>query len=204
MAILLWVGGIVAFFAGMPELGTAIWMVNVINGVFSFWQEHRASKATEALKKMLSSYARVIRDQAEIQILTEDLVPGDIIILAEGDKISADARLLESSDLQVDQSTLTGESNAVRKTHDPVLMDGLSQSEIPNLIFAGTSISSGTAKAVVVSIGMDTMFGRIAHLTQDMKEVQSPLQKELDKLTKQISVLAISFECCFLLLLSFL
>lgn len=199
MAILLWVGGVVAFFAGMPELGTAIWLVNIINGVFSFWQEHRASKATEALKKMLSSYARVIRDQAEIQILTEDLVPGDIIILAEGDKISADARLLESSDLQVDQSTLTGESNPVRKTQDPVLRDGLSPSETPNLIFAGTSVSSGTAKAVVVSIGMDTMFGKIAHLTQDMKEVQSPLQKELDKLTKQISFMAISFGVLFFL-----
>ena len=197
MAILLWVGGIVAFFAGMPELGIAIWLVNVINGVFSFWQEFRASKATEALKKMLSSYARVIRDNEELQVLTEDLVPGDIIILAEGDKISADARLLESSDLQVDQSTLTGESNSVRKTHDPILRDGLSQSEIPNLIFAGTSVSSGTAKAVVVSIGMDTMFGKIANLTQTMKEVQSPLQKELDKLTKQISFMAISFGVLF-------
>jgi len=197
MAILLWVGGIVAFFAGMPELGIAIWLVNIINGVFSFWQEFRASKATEALKKMLSSYARVIRDNEELQILTEDLVPGDIIILAEGDKISADARLLESSDLQVDQSTLTGESNPVRKTHDPILRDGLSQSEIPNLIFAGTSVSSGTAKAVVVSIGMDTMFGKIANLTQTMKEVQSPLQKELDKLTKQISFMAISFGVLF-------
>jgi len=197
MAILLWVGGIVAFFAGMPELGIAIWLVNIINGVFSFWQEFRASKATEALKKMLSSYARVIRDNEELQILTEDLVPGDIIILAEGDKISADARLLESSDLQVDQSTLTGESNPVRKTHDPILRDGLSQSEIPNLIFAGTSVSSGTAKAVIVSIGMDTMFGKIANLTQTMKEVQSPLQKELDKLTKQISFMAISFGVVF-------
>ena len=120
MAILLWIGGLIAFFADMSQLGIAIWLVNIINGVFSFWQEHRASKATEALKKMLSSYARVIRDNQEQQILTEDLVPGDIIIIAEGDKISADARLLVSSDLQVDQSTLTGESNPVRKTHDPV------------------------------------------------------------------------------------
>jgi len=197
MAILLWVGGIVAFFAGMPQLGFAIWLVNVINGVFSFWQEFRASKATAALKKMLSSYARVIRDNQEQQILTEDLVPGDIIILAEGDKISADARLLESSDLQVDQSTLTGESSPVRKTHDPVLREGLSQSEIPNLIFAGTSVSSGTAKAVIVSIGMNTMFGKIAHLTQSLKDAQSPLQKELDKLTKQISFIAVGLGVVF-------
>ena len=199
MAVLLWVGGFVAFFADMPQLGIAIWLVNVINGVFSFWQEFRASKATEALKKMLSSYARVIRDNQEQQIMTEDLVPGDIIILAEGDKISADARLLESSDLQTDQSTLTGESNPVRKTADAVLREGLSRSEIPNLIFTGTSVSSGTAKAVVISIGMNTMFGQIASLTQTMKEEKSPLQKELDKLTKQISILAVSLGALFFL-----
>ena len=197
MAILLWIGGLIAFFADMSQLGIAIWLVNIINGVFSFWQEHRASKATEALKKMLSSYARVIRDNQEQQILTENLVPGDIMIIAEGDKISADARLLVSSDLQVDQSTLTGESNPVRKTHDPVYREGLSRSEIPNLIFAGTSVSSGTAKAVVVFIGMETVFGKIANLTQTMKEEQSPLQKELDHLTKQVSILALGLGAFF-------
>jgi len=200
MAILLWIGGIIAFFAGMPELGIAIWLVNVINGVFSFMQEFRASKATEALKKMLSSYARVVRDNQEIQILTEELVPGDIMILAEGDKISADSRLLFSSDLQVNQSTLTGESNPVRKTHEPILREDLSRSEVPNLIFAGTSVSSGTAKAVVVSTGMETMFGKIANLTQNMKEEKSPLQKELDKLTKQVSFIAIGFGIFFFLM----
>lgn len=82
MVILLWVGGIIAFIAALPQLAIAIWMVNVINGVFSFWQEYRASKATEALKKMLPSYVRVIRDNQEQQILAEDLVPGDIMLIA--------------------------------------------------------------------------------------------------------------------------
>ncbi|MDF2632305.1 MAG: haloacid dehalogenase [Caproiciproducens sp.] len=203
MAILLWVGGGIAFLAQMPELGVAIWLVNVINGVFSFWQEHRASKATEALKKMLPTYARVIRDNQEQQISAEDLVPGDIMLVEEGDKISADARLLSSSDLQVNQSTLTGESNPVRKTYDPVLKEGLSRSEIPNLIFTGTSVASGTAKAVVISIGMDTMFGKIANLTQTMEEVQSPLQKELDILTKQVSIIAIGIGAVFFLAAAF-
>lgn len=197
MAILLWVGGLAAFFADMPQLGIAVWLVNVINGVFSFWQEFRASKATEALKKMLSSYARVMRDGQVVQILTEDLVPGDIMIIAEGDKISADARLLECSDLQVDQSTLTGESNPVRKTQDPVLREGLTRSEMPNLIFAGTSVASGTARAVVICIGMDTEFGKIANLAQTTEAVLSPLQKELNKLTKQISIIAMSLGVFF-------
>jgi potassium/sodium efflux P-type ATPase len=199
MAILLWIGGVIAIVADMLQLGIAIWLVNIINGVFSFWQEFRAGKATEALKNMLPSYARVVRNGQELQILVEDLVPGDIVLLQEGDKISADARLIDSSDLQVNQSTLTGESNPVRKTHEPVLRENLSRSEIPNLIFTGTSVASGTAKAVVVTIGMETEFGKIANLTQELKEEQSPLQKELDKLTKQVSFMAIAAGALFFL-----
>lgn len=197
MAILLWVGGIIAFIAQMPELAIAIWLVNVINGTFSFWQEFRASKATEALKSMLPSYARVIRDGQQVQILAEDLVPGDVMLLQEGDKISADCRLTSCDDFQVNQSTLTGESNPVRKTHEPVLQDGLSRFEVPNLIFMGTSVASGTGQAVVCAIGMSTEFGKIANLTQGMKEEQSPLQKELDRLTKQISLLSITVGIVF-------
>lgn len=199
MAILLWVGGAIALFADMPQLGIAIWLVNIINGVFSFWQEFRAGKATEALKKMLPAYARVIRDGEEQRVLAEELVPGDIILLEEGDKISADARLLSSNDLQVNQSTLTGESNPVRKTFSAVLNDDLSRFEVPNLIFAGTSVSSGTGRAVVTAIGMETEFGKIANLTQQMKEGKSPLQRELDKLTRQISIIAVSIGLFFFL-----
>ncbi len=197
MAILLWIGGAVAFFAGMPQLAIAIWLVNIINGVFSFMQEHRAGKATEALKNMLPSYARVIRDGEEQKILAEDLVIGDIILLEEGDKISADARILECSDLQVNQSTLTGESNPVRKINDPIFREDLTKAETPNLIFAGTNVSEGNGKAIVTEIGMKTEFGKIANLTQSMEADESPLQKELDRLTKQISVIAISFGIFF-------
>lgn len=204
MAILLWFGGIIAFFGDMLELAIAIWLVNVINGVFSFWQEHRAGKATDALKNMLPSYARVIRDDEEQKILSQDLVIGDIILLQEGDKISADARLLESSDLQVDQSTLTGESNPVRKTNDAVLKDDLTRPETPNLIFAGTNVSEGNGKAIIIDIGMGTEFGKIANLTQTMVEVQSPLQKELNRLTKQVSFMAIAFGVFFFVAALFL
>ena len=146
MAVLLWVAGTIAFIAGLPELGVAVWLVNIINGVFSFWQEARASQATEALKKMLPAYATVIRDGQEQKILAEDLVPGDVMLLAEGDKISADARVIASSDLQVNQSTLNGESTPSRKTADAVLEEGLSAAEIPNLVFAGTSVSEGNGR----------------------------------------------------------
>jgi potassium/sodium efflux P-type ATPase len=198
MAIMLWIGGGVAMFTGTPELAYAIWMVNVLNGLFSFWQEFRAGKATEALKNMLPANARVIRDGNETQILAEDLVPGDVMIIEEGDKISADARLIASSDMQVNQSTLTGESNPIRKNHDPILEDGLTRFEMSNLIFEGTSVSSGTGRAVVTATGMNTEFGHIASLAQTVKEEQSPLQKELDVLTKQITIISATVGIAFL------
>ncbi|MGV8905412.1 MAG: cation-translocating P-type ATPase [Acetobacterium sp.] len=197
MAILLWVGGIIGFIAQLPQLGIAIWMVNIINGVFSFLQEFRAEKATEALRKLLPAYALVLRDEKEIRILAEELVPGDIIILSEGDRISADARLVEDNDLRSDQSTLTGESQAVKKTKDPVLRTDLARSEEPNLIFAGTNVAAGAGKAIVFATGMNTEFGKIAGLTQSQKEVLSPLQKELKRVTKTVSFMAISIGTFF-------
>ncbi|MDP4109777.1 MAG: cation-transporting P-type ATPase [Bacillota bacterium] len=197
MAILLWLGGLVGFIAQMPQLGIAIWMVNIINGVFSFMQEFRAEKATEALKKLLPAYTHVLRGGEDQRILAEDLVPGDIILLAEGDKISADARLIEVSDLKADQSTLTGESNAVNKVSDAILRTDLSHTEMPNLVFAGTNVAAGTGKAVIFATGMKTEFGKIAGLTQSQKEELSPLQKELGRVTKIVSVMAVSIGIFF-------
>ncbi len=200
MAILLWVGGAVGFIAQMPQLGIAIWMVNVINGIFSFWQEYRAEKATEALKKLLPSYARVLRDGEDQRILAEELVAGDVMLLSEGDRISADGRLVEVSELRIDQSTLTGESHAVRKTSDGILLSDIAYAEMPNLVFAGTSVTSGTGKAVVIATGMATEFGKIANLTQQVKEELSPLQKEMEFATRMVTIIACSIGLIFFLL----
>lgn len=115
MAILLWVSGIIAMFAGMMELGIAIWAVNVINGCFSYWQQHAAQKATDSLKKMLPSYVKVHRDGKSQQIQVEQLVPGDVFDIQAGDSIPADARVFNTSNLQIDESSLTGESVPVEK-----------------------------------------------------------------------------------------
>jgi len=200
MAILLWVGGIVAFLAQMPQIGIAIWMVNIINGAFSFWQEFKAEKATEALRKLLPSYARVLRDGEEQRIITEDLVPADVILLEEGDRISADARLIDENELRVDQSTLSGESHPVRKTSEAVLKEDLSRPEIPNIVFAGTTVAAGTGRAVVFATGMHTEFGKIAHLTQTVGEELSPLQKEMERVTKMVTILAIGIGTFFFIL----
>ena len=203
MAILLWVGGIVGFVAGMPQLGVAIWLVNIINGVFSFWQEYRAEKATEALQKMLPEYACVLRNGKEDRIVADELVPGDIIILAEGDLISADCRVVEASDLRVNQSTFTGESNPITKTNAIDSREGISISEKKNIIFAGTSVASGSGRAVVYSTGMNTEFGRIAGLTQNTHEEESPLQKQMGKITRLVSMMAISIGVFFFIMAVF-
>ena len=203
MALLLWAGGIMAVISGAPELGISIFCVNIINGLFSFFQEFKAERATSALQEMLPSNARVVRDGKEVKILAAQIVPGDIMILEEGDKISADARILRSNDFKADQSTLTGESNPIRKSGD-ALKQETAYLEAENMVFSGTSAAAGTCRAVVVSTGMDSEFGKIADLTQSTEKSLSPLQKELNILTKQIALIAFSIGVIFLLIAIFL
>ncbi len=200
-AILLWAAGILAFVASIPQLGWAILAVIFINAVFSFWQEYKAEKAVEALRVLIPSYSRVLRDNQEKRILTSDIVPGDIILLGEGDKIPADGRLFEAFDMRVDNSALTGESRPIYKISEPIL-DGKNflWTEMPNLVFGGTSILSGSGKAIVIATGMHTEIGKIARLTQIIKEESSPLQKEMVKVTKIVSVLAVSMGILFFFL----
>jgi potassium/sodium efflux P-type ATPase len=200
MALLLWVGGLLGFLAQMPQLGIAIWLVNLINGVFSFWQEYQAEQATAALRHMLPTYARVVRDGQEQRLLAEELVPGDIMLLAEGDHISADGRLVYEAALRVDQSTLTGEAHPVRKTAEAVLRTGLTRVELPNLVFAGTSVASGTGRAVVCATGMTTEFGKIAHFTQVVGDERSPLQQEMVHTTKVVTLIAVGVGLSFFVL----
>ncbi|MEK6696353.1 MAG: cation-transporting P-type ATPase [Candidatus Deferrimicrobiota bacterium] len=191
MAILLWVGGVVAFLAGMPQIGVAVLVVNLINGAFGFWQEHKAEKAAEALRRILPRRARVRRDGGETQIPAEGLVPGDILILSEGDHVSADARVIAETELRIDQSTLTGESHPVRKTREAVTGSGLSRCEFPNLVFAGTTVAAGNGVAVVFATGMATEFGKIAGLTEDLESEKSPLQREMERATRVVSAIAV-------------
>lgn len=204
MAILLWVAGIIAFCANLVQLGIAIWAVNIINGIFSFWQEFQADKATEALANMLPSYTRVVRNGKEEKILAKDLVPGDIVKLEEGDDISADIRVIAATSAQVDQSSLTGEVNPVHKdTHRIENVEKKNHADLNNMIFSGTNMMKGNVTGAVVKTGMNTDFGKIAELTQNVKQQKSPLEKELDTLTKQISILAISIGIIFFLVATF-
>ncbi len=200
MALLLWVGGLIGFIAQMPQIGIAIWTVNVINGIFSFWQEYKAEQAVAALRRLLPTYARVLRDGSEQRIPAEALVPGDILLLNDGDHISADGRVITEAALRVDQSTLSGESYPVRKTAEAVVGNNLSRPELPNLVFAGTNVVAGTGRAVIFATGMHTEFGKIAHLTQSMQDELSPLQQEMIRATKVVTVIAVGVGLLFFVL----
>ncbi len=199
-AILLWIGAALAFVADQAPLAWAIIGVIVINAVFTFIQEYKAEKATEALKRLLPPKATVIREGEEREIEATRLVPGDLIILREGDHISADARLVASADLRTNNSALTGESEPVRRSSAPVIDEGLSFSDILNLVFMGTTVTIGTGRAVVYATGMNTEFGKIAQLTQTVEEEESPIQIQMKRITKFVAVLAIGLGIVFFLL----
>jgi magnesium-transporting ATPase (P-type) len=197
MALLLWGGGLLAFVAGLPELGVAVFLVNVINGLFSFWQEYKAERATEALRGLLPSYVSVLRGGAERRIVAEELVPGDVMLLAEGDRIPADARLVEDQELSADQSTLTGESFPAPRTSTSLPAGNLPPAARTNIVFAGTSVARGRGKAVVFATGMRTEFGGIARMTQGMTVEQSPLQRELGRVSKIVAMIAVGVGAAF-------
>ncbi|MGZ9163797.1 MAG: cation-translocating P-type ATPase, partial [Anaerolineales bacterium] len=183
-ALVLRIVGLAALSQRDLVLAIIIWSIIVVNTAFSFWREHRAEQAIEKLREILPSFAHVIREGIEGCIPSSAVVPGDMLVLAEGDNIPADARVTEEYGLRTNNATLTGEAIPARKTADPSYQTGISELDQPNLIFAGTSIASGTGRAVVTAIGMSTQFGRIAHLTQAITEEPTPFQKELNRLSK--------------------
>jgi calcium-translocating P-type ATPase len=200
-AVLLWVGGALALLAGLPELGGAIVVVIVVNGVFSFLQEFRAERAVQALQTLLPHEITVWRDGRESRRPSVDLVPGDLVCLTEGDQVPADIQLLSAENLRVDQSALSGEAHPVFKL--PVAGD--ERAHVPRLerhelVFAGSAVVSGAASGVVIATGMGTEIGAVAHLTQAVVEEPSPLQREMARVTRIITALALAFGGGFLVL----
>jgi magnesium-transporting ATPase (P-type) len=181
-ALLLWAGALLALVAGMPELSVAIVAVIVVNAVFSFVQEHRAERAAATLRRMLPLRVRVRRDGATVEIAGEEVVPGDLLLLAPGDRVAADADLLVAADLRVDESALTGESHPIEPAEG---------------VHAGTYVTAGTGEALVTETGMGTRFGRIAALAQRTRRERSPLERELDRMTRLVALLAVAVGVLF-------
>lgn len=202
LALLLWAAALLAFFSewqqpggGMITLGLAIVGVIAVNGTFSFWQEYRASTAIEALQKLLPSRARVVREGRLTQIESAEVVPGDVIALEAGDRVPADGRLLATTGLRMNNATVTGESVPVSPVEAPSDEEEPLRSQ--NLVLAGTWVVSGKGRAVVFATGMRSEFGRIAHLTQSVGDVVSPLQREIAHVSRWMAALSTTIGFTF-------
>jgi calcium-translocating P-type ATPase len=195
LALLLWLAAALSFAVGSEAVAIAVLLVIALNAAFAFIQELQAEKAVEALTSYMPQHATVLRDRAPHVIEASGLVPGDIVLLAEGDRIPADMRLLSGA-LEVDLSTLTGESVPALRSAE------LQDSHVPrlaarDLVFSGTSATGGEARAVVFATGMHTEIGRIAALSERVKEQPSPLERQVRRVAWLIAAIAVAMAIAF-------
>jgi Ca2+-transporting ATPase len=176
----------------MEEIYGAVIIFAIIlaSAALGFTQEYRSEKAVEALKRMTAPTASVLRNGKEIKIPAKEIVPGDVIVLYTGDKIPADARLIEAVNLKVDEAALTGESAPVSKSTKE-LPEDTELNDRQNMVFTGTIVAYGRAKAVVTTTGMSTEFGKIAEMVQTTRQEQTPLETRMSSVGKWIGILAI-------------
>lgn len=200
LVYLLLVATVISFIAWMIERSTnpahaeplpfdciVIVLILIVNAVLGFIQENRAEAAVEALAQMATPQTAVLRDGRVMSIATADVVPGDVLILAEGDTISADGRLFSAASLRVAEASLTGESLPVAKKVD-TLDSVKSLGDRTNMVFNGTSITQGTGRAIVTSTGMNTQVGKIADMLSQTTEESTPLEKEMDHVSKILGI----------------
>jgi calcium-translocating P-type ATPase len=195
LALLLWLAAGLSFLVGSETVGIAVVLVIVLNAAFAFIQELQAERAVEALAGYMPLHATVLRDGAARVIEAVDLVPGDVVVLEEGERIAADMRLLSGA-VEVDLSTLTGESVPVLRSAE------LEDADVPrlvarDLVFSGTTCTGGEAQAVVFATGMRTELGRIAALTERVKEEPSPLERQVRRVAWLIAGIAVGMALAF-------
>ncbi len=189
------ISGITSAYSGESAADTVIIMVVVIiNAVLGVFQENKAEKAIEALQEIAAATSKVMRDGKQVTVKSEELVPGDVIVLEAGDAVPADARIIECASMKVEEAALTGESVPVSKFID-VLNLGNAK-DIPlgdrkNMVYMGSTVVYGRGRAVITSTGMNTEMGKIATALTDAKEEETPLQKKLNQLSKILSILVI-------------
>ncbi len=192
LVIILLIATALSGFLGETVEAITIAAIVLLAVVLGFVQEYRAERAMEALKKMAAPSAKVIRDGEELEIPAEQLVPGDIILLAAGDRIPADARILEQANLRTEEAALTGESLPAEKTAEVVANPSASVGDRRNIVYGGTSVSHGRGKAVVIATGMRSEFGKIAAMLEQVETEETPLQKNLDRVGKTLAKVALA------------
>ena len=196
LAVLLAVAAVLAWASGTPRLAIAIAAVILLNAGFAFAQEMQAERAVEALAAFLPEHARVLRDGTRQEIQARLLVPGDVLLIEEGERVCADARLMSGA-LEVDMSTLTGESVPVTRSAGPA-DTGVPLLQAADVIFSGTACTGGEAEALVTATGMRTELGRIAALSQRAGRSDSPLEHQVKRATLLIAFVAVGAGIAFL------
>lgn len=200
MIVVLLVATGLSFIMGEFTDGLTIFAIVILNGLMGFIQEYRAEKSLDELKKLASPRARVIRDGRIEEIDSRELVPGDLLLLERGDKVPADARILFTRGLQVDEALLTGESVPVTKSAGNLYKRGIGIAEQRNMVFMGTTVTGGKCRAVVVNTGMNTEMGKIAHLLEEESSRLTPLQQRLKNLGKKLVFLCLSITVAIVFL----
>jgi len=172
--------------------GIVIMVVVIINALLGFYQEYQAAQSLSALKKMLALQATVRRDGRTVELPAEQLVPGDVVILEAGNKIPADGRIVIARSLEVDESSLTGESLPVGKQEQPIAEKSVPLAERSNMLYMNNAVTRGRAEMVVTATGMDTEIGKLANLLSQTEEGETPLQSQLGSLGKRLALLALA------------
>lgn len=172
----------------------------LLNALVGFIQEYKAEKNVQALKKMVVAKARVLRDDTEVEINSEHLVPGDIVFLSSGSRVPADIRLLKTIEVRIDEAVLTGESVAVEKTATRLDEDNLIPGDQTNMAFMGTAVINGRAKGVVVATGAQTVLGQIAKDVQEVTVTRAPLQEKIDRFAQVIGIIVLAASALLFLI----
>ncbi len=191
LILILLAASIVSFAVGEKTDAMIIIAIVIINAFLGLYQEGKAEKAIEALQKMAAPNANVLRNGSPVSVPAEQLVPGDIVILETGDIVPADLRLIESSNLKIEEASLTGESVAVEKTAEASYTNEVQLAERENMAYSSTILTYGRGKGIVVETGHNTEIGKIASMIQSYEEEQTPLQKKLAKLGKDLGIIVL-------------
>ncbi len=191
LVILLVIASVLSFQLGSNRDGIVLAIIVVANALIGFYQDWKSENILQSLKNLVAEKCNVLRNGKVQQIPVEDVVPGDVVVIHEGDGVSADMRLLESHSLFVNEFILTGESESSEKKHEAVVKDDAAMAEQSNMIFMGTTVAKGEAKGLVVATGMQTEIGKIAGKSQEIKQDISPLQKEINLVAKKITIITL-------------
>ncbi|HZE20934.1 MAG TPA: HAD-IC family P-type ATPase, partial [Desulfobaccales bacterium] len=188
---ILLIAAVVTFFLQEYKDSGVIGAVLLLNAVIGFIQEYKAEKQVQALKKMVVAKARVLRNGKEVEIPSEEVVPGDIVLLASGGRVPADLRLMRTIELKADESMLTGESLPAEKHSEVIVEENLTPGDQRNMAFMGTVVVNGRASGVVVATGPQTVLGLIAKDVQEVVVTKAPLQKKIDRFAQVIGIVVL-------------